>query len=334
MSDITITRDDRPAPPPRRTAARLPTLRAPKLPLGGRGEVRAAKRPAAIAAPAAPVKPGRRRVAPTWWRRTRPAAIALALALAVGLPLALAVHAGTAGRVGRDLAGHIDGLAAGAGLRLARITFEGNRHESPETLMATMAVHRGDPILGLDLSGMRERIAASPWVSQVTLERRLPAELHVTVAEREPVAIWQSEGRYFLIDSQGQTISSEIDGYRNLPLVVGEGAEARAAPLLAMLATEPALAARVRAAQWVGDRRWNIEFDQPSGGIEVRLPEDSPEAAWHQLAQLEHETQLLERKVVVIDMRLPDRYVLRQQPAPPASTPPAAKPRRKGSTEA
>ena len=79
-----------------------------------------------------------------------------------------------------------------------------------------------------------------------------------------------------------------------------------------MLAVEPDLAPRVRAAVWVGDRRWNLRFDN---GVDVKLPADSPQAAWSLLARLEREQRLLARDITIIDMRLPDRLVVRLGPA-------------------
>ena len=79
-----------------------------------------------------------------------------------------------------------------------------------------------------------------------------------------------------------------------------------------MLAREPQLAARVRAAVWVGDRRWNLQFDN---GVAVKLPADSPQVAWSLLAQLEKQQNLLARDLSVIDMRMPDRLVVRLGPA-------------------
>ena len=90
-----------------------------------------------------------------------------------------------------------------------------------------------------------------------------------------------------------------------------------------MLASEPELAARVTAAIRVGGRRWNLRIDDI---IDVLLPEESAETAWSRLAELERANALLKRDVQTVDLRLPDRLVLRVNGAPPRETPPAKKP--------
>jgi cell division protein FtsQ len=45
--------------------------------------------------------------------------------------------------------------------------------------------------------------------------------------------------------------------------------------------------------------------------LDVMLPEDDIAGAWSKLAQLERTNQILQRNVEIIDMRLPDRLVLR-----------------------
>jgi cell division protein FtsQ len=100
-----------------------------------------------------------------------------------------------------------------------------------------------------------------------------------------------------------------------LPLVVGADAASRAGELLQLLAKEPALAAHVTAAVRVGGRRWNLRLDN---AIEVLLPADDPAAAWAELARLERSDAILRRDIETIDMRLPDRLVLRvATPLPP-----------------
>ena len=63
----------------------------------------------------------------------------------------------------------------------------------------------------------------------------------------------------------------------------------------------------------VGERRWNLRLHS---GVDVLLPEGQEAPALNRLAELHQRHALLDRPLVAIDMRLPDRLVLRQPPAP------------------
>jgi cell division protein FtsQ len=299
LTDVTITSADRPAPPRGGKAGR--TARAA-------GTTQAAPRTR------------RRRATPLWWKRTRTGlAIAAAAALLIGGPYWLA-RSGTFGRAKTATTAALVDLSVHAGLRVDEILVDGRKRVPPEALLGALGIQRGDAILGVDLTAARQRVAALAGIKSVTIERRLPGELHVLVTEREPIAIWQNDGRYSLVDGDGMPAGDNIDDYPGLPLVVGAGAPDHVAALLEILAGEQELKSRVKASQWVSGQRWNIVMTGPAGDIEVRLPEDNPAAAWHELARIEAEQKLLERKVAVVDMRLPDRLVLRipggiEQPA-------------------
>jgi cell division protein FtsQ len=49
-------------------------------------------------------------------------------------------------------------------------------------------------------------------------------------------------------------------------------------------------------------------------GIDVRLPEQNPGAAWAELARIQREHDVLGRDVVIIDLRMPDRLIVRTAP--------------------
>jgi cell division protein FtsQ len=80
---------------------------------------------------------------------------------------------------------------------------------------------------------------------------------------------------------------------------------------LSILSSEPALRAQVTAAVRVQGRRWNVRLDN---GIDVQLPETDTAAAWAELARLQRSYEVLQRDVVAIDLRLPDRLVVRTAP--------------------
>ena len=55
------------------------------------------------------------------------------------------------------------------------------------------------------------------------------------------------------------------------------------------------------------------------------LPADETAEAWAQLARLDRSSALMQRDVQTIDIRLPDRLVLRVSPETPKETPVAKK---------
>jgi len=214
--------------------------------------------------------------------------------------------------------------ASGAlGLRVEDVRVEGRATTDRETILAALNAKPGSPILAVNPARAKQQLENLPWVRTAVIERRLPDTIYVRLVEREPMALWQHRGKLALIDRTGAVIPvTRLDRFAKLPMVVGEGAALHAAELLAMLATEPDLAARVTAAIDVGGRRWNLRIDN---SIDVLMPAEEPAAAWADLARLQRNSAILQRDVQAIDMRLPDRLVVRVAPEPAKEAPPAKK---------
>jgi len=210
-------------------------------------------------------------------------------------------------------------LSAAWGLAVEEITVEGRQHASGPSLLEATGLSRGAPILGVSPEAMRERLEALPWVAAATVQRRLPRQIHIVVREREAFALWQRQGRFALIDRAGRVIvENDIGPFAGLPLVVGAGAAPEAASLLDEIDRFPEVKLRVTAAIRVAGRRWNLRL---ASGADVLLPEGAEPAAIERLAALHRDAGLLDRGLVAIDMRLPDRLVLRPIAAPePAPT--------------
>ena len=285
------------------------------------------KTPAGRRAPSPPrPRLRRRRITPAI---RRAAAWAVLVVLAAGLygaimlsrlPIGQAILAGAADRA----------LAASAalGLVVGDIQVEGRETTDAATIMAALSARRGTPILAVSPSRAKEQLESLPWVRSAAIERRLPGTIFVRLVERHPLAVWQHAGRQELIDREGAVIPvKDLSRFARLPSVVGDDAASHAAALLDMLAHEPDLAARVTAAVRVDERRWNLRIDN---AIDVLLPEESPDAAWARLAALERANGVLKHDIQTVDMRLPDRLVLRAAAPPPKEVAPAKKPRPSG----
>ena len=267
--------------------------------------------PVAQPRPAARARP--RRVQPPNGRRRY-------LRHALGLALLLALGGGgygfwPAGWIAAEsaiLEARFLAASAAAGLTVDRVVVDGRHETTRETLLAAVGVKEGDPLLAVDPDAIRARVEALPWVKTATVARSLSGTLELELVEFEPFALWQRHGKIMLIDRSGEAIDVEAPArFAGLLLLVGDEAPIHAGELLDMLGSEPALKTRVKAAVWVGDRRWNLHFDN---GVDVKLPERDSEAAWRELARIEREQGLLQRDLVSIDMRLPDRLVVKFSP--------------------
>jgi cell division protein FtsQ len=255
-----------------------------------------------------------------------------------GAPLALVAGIGAgallsgwspAGTSSQDLASAALSATGELGLVVDNIEVEGRTTTDTATILAALGAHAGTPILAVSPTRAKEQLEALPWVRSASIERRLPGTLHVRLVERRPLAVWQHDGKQELIDRDGTVIPvTDLSRFAKLPTVVG-GDDARhgAASLVELLASEADLAARVTAIVLVGDRRWNVRIDN---AIDVLLPEDDAAGAWSKLARLERTSQVLQRDVQTVDLRLPDRLVMRvsdpaKDPSPAKKTHPGGK---------
>jgi cell division protein FtsQ len=267
--------------PPRRPVVRK--RKAARPPLGDR-----------ILA-ALPIDEAAVRRAATWAVVGVAGAGALAAAVLLGLP-------GAAGTALAEGAGR-------AGLRVEQIEITGLKRMDRMSVYA-VALHQQSRAMPLvDLAGVRARLMEYGWVADAHVSRRLPDTLLVHIVEREPAAVFQDGGALTLIDAKGVPLEP-VDPARmpDLPLVIGPGADRQEAAYQQLLAAAPALKPRVRAATWVGNRRWDLTFDS---GERLMLPEEGAAQALVTFAAMDGAQKLLGRGWLQFDMRLGDRMLAR-----------------------
>jgi len=205
-------------------------------------------------------------------------------------------------------------------LRITEIDVTGCVLTSQAALQQALGVRTGDFILGFSITAARERIDALPFVDHSVVERHLPGTIIIHLFERSPFAVWQNHGHFMLIDREGRQVrdqgmtGKDAEAFMQLPLVVGPDANTAAAALIDELSAQPEVRAHVVAASRVGQRRWNLTL---RNGTTVLLPEGQEVAALKRLAQLQENIKILDRPVIAIDMRLPDRLIIRESPLAP-----------------
>lgn len=267
--------------------------------------------------------PKRKRVVPLW---RRPQAVVFSVAVLVAVVLsggtwvvktgwgeeALATAKWTTIKASTEL-----------GLTLQEVLVTGRDKTDRKKLLEALGVVRGAPMLAYDVDEAKRRVEDLPWIQYARIERLFPDTLAVHLAERQPIALWQNRGDFQLIDEEGEVIeNAQLEQYSSLIHVVGEDAPDYVGGLLELLDTQPELKTKVIAAVRIGGRRWDLLM---VGGIDVRLPEDGAPEALSRLVALETETGIFGRDVKVLDLRLPDRVIVRRAPKAPRKPEPKSK---------
>ncbi|MDR3507115.1 MAG: cell division protein FtsQ/DivIB [Caulobacteraceae bacterium] len=240
------------------------------------------------------------------------------LALAVALVGALvAEHRAQTIAAGGDAG--FERALGGLGLRVANLTVQGATPMAQADIVKAAGVYRDQPILGVDLKALRQRIEQVGWVKQARVVRLLPDTIVIDVTQRQTLAVWQHGGHTQVIDNEGRPVPEADAGrFAELPLVVGEGANDAAGAILPLVRSRPRLMQRLDALVRVDDRRWDLRM---TDGALIQLPPTGEDSALIRLDQLDQKSRILELGFARIDLRDPEMVAVRPKDATPAGQP-------------
>lgn len=201
-----------------------------------------------------------------------------------------------------------DILARVAGFGVERVTISGLSRMYEREVLSAAGIDWRTSVPLLDVAAVREKLLRVPLIASASVRKIYPNEIAIIQVEREPAALWQKNGEISVIAADGTVIDAmRDDRYASLPLIVGEDANTRLPEYLALIASAGPLGERIKAGTYVSGRRWTLKLD----AVDVRLPESGPAAALARLVDLERTGRILEKDVIAIDLRLPDRVVVR-----------------------
>lgn len=123
-------------------------------------------------------------------------------------------------------------ITAEAGLVFKHLVIAGQVKITEKEILEAIGADYGIPIYSLNIDDIRKRIEDNSWVKMALVERRSPETLYVSIVERIPIAVWQFKQKLYLIDEEGNRISSKnIEKFGDLIHVVGQDANVYARSL-------------------------------------------------------------------------------------------------------
>jgi len=214
-----------------------------------------------------------------------------------------------------------------AGFRVGDIYIQGRKDLSNDQLLAKVNVERGTPLLAVDTHTVAARLMELPPVHKARVERLWPDRLLVQIQERQPIALWQKDGKLSPIDSDGVVLTYQhADALPNLPIVIGDNAPKLSDELFTAIEHYPELKAQLHAATYVSNRRWDLYL---KSGMQIKLPEGDVRAGLKRLMHFADDHLIFAKPIAVVDLRLDDRVVIKPMPAGAPSNQPATEPKPK-----
>ena len=248
----------------------------------------------------------------------------------IAVALVAASWLGVPGMIG----GAVAEGASRAGFRVEQIEITGLHRMDRMSVYAVALDQKSTAMTQLDLEAVRQKLLRYGWIQDAHVSRRLPDTLLIDIVERTPAAVWQDNGQLTLIDRDGVLLEPvKKEAMPELPLVIGPGADREEPEYQALLDAAPALRPRIKAATWIGNRRWDLTFDS---GETLALPEEDARSALVSFAEMNTGRPLLGKGWLRFDLRDPAKLVARRpgstlahaisddgRPAPAASGAPA-----------
>lgn len=201
------------------------------------------------------------------------------------------------------------------GYRIDNILVEGRVNTDAQAVLDLIGVKKGDPIFSVNPAHIKENLDKIKWIKTAHVERRLPDTVYVRLEERTPFALWQQggqkDGKLILIDSEGFFLSDKnLNKFKNLMMVRGDGAPVQVFELAQMIAAEPEIKSRLDHANRIESRRWDLVLKD---GKVIKLPEKDIGFAMRNLVVSHNKEGLLDKPLTTIDVRDPERLIVRTE---------------------
>lgn len=216
------------------------------------------------------------------------------------------------GRKLTDLSTEFYNYSAGLGFKIDDIVITGRDKTAKQDILNALQLSRETNILNLDLRDLQQKVEQLPWVRHAVVKRRFfPNIIQIDIRERQVQSIWQLDHKFRPIDGEGNVIEADYTPDHPILLIVGEGAPENITALMKSITDDQNIFERIKVANYISGRRWNIVLDNVENGITVKLPEKHIDEAWKKLLKLNTTQGLLKRKLTIIDLRFPNKVIVK-----------------------
>lgn len=198
------------------------------------------------------------------------------------------------------------------GFKVKDIYIEGRNNLPLELLTKEIKLNHNESIFIYSPESIKQRLENIPWIKSASVYRQLPNAFYIRIHERQPIAIWQNQKSYFLIDYDGTVIDkSNIQLHKKLPIVVGEKAPKYVHQIIEKLKSYPVIYKQLTGLVFVSERRWNLQLN---GATLIKLPEKNVEESLKRMMKIIESKKIQLIDIEVMDLRIDQQYIIKLLP--------------------
>lgn len=198
------------------------------------------------------------------------------------------------------------------GFTLDDVIIETRNKTSLKDIEKALRLDRDTNILNIDVLEIKHQLELLPWIKTATVKREFfPNIIHILLKEKNVESLWQVDGKFYPIDDDGKVINADFVPSKPIMLIVGKGAPENFKELLQIIKKDNEIFERIKVANFISERRWNVILDHIESGITIKLPETGIEETWNKLIKINETKGIFKRKLTIIDLRLPNKVIVK-----------------------
>ena len=190
------------------------------------------------------------------------------------------------------------------------IRINGTEKTNPDELRQILTPNLNN-LISFDKDHAKSLLEQVGWVKRANIKKIYPNTLIINIIETDPFAIYYDNQNNYLIDIDGQIISSnpDINVYKNLLIVRGEEAKTKLNEIIKEINIYfPDVRNRINELEFIEKRRWNLFL---SGNLLIKLPDTDVKESLNNLKKLFEDKQVLESNIIEVDLRIKGRAVIK-----------------------
>ena len=190
------------------------------------------------------------------------------------------------------------------------IRINGTEKTNPDELRQILTPNLNN-LISFDKDHAKSLLEQVGWVKRANIKKIYPNTLIINIIETDPFAIYYDNQNNYLIDIDGQIISSnpDINVYKNLLIVRGEEAKTKLNEIIKEINIYfPDVRNRINELEFIEKRRWNLFL---SDNLLIKLPDTEVKESLNNLKKLFEDKQVLESNIIEVDLRIKGRAVIK-----------------------